>query len=877
MGKSVKFTNIQGGKTPYKSELIPIGVQSSDTFNDVPNGTFRGKVIDDDTKTTLPKTVVVNDVAHITDRNINWNKIPSFQLPAGLQAVWGWGSPRWLDESQPTDALNHGWTHTDNNQIDGVELVNAKRVKTIYMPYGGANALYNAINEIKSTHPSVDNATVIQVFTVINNTSNPENFTYKNYLNNIVNATVGANDDVEVECLFGETPSYYSNPGIIRIKNPFGVTEAAYIALGRAYYNQEKWLPDGATGNNIAYRLGIFFYNEETLGNAGRANQLLIKGMAQEAAAQGNPFKVIYYGKSFTEWQGGFYSGQQNDNVSWKQKVFPALKANIRISAQILNEYADLQALGDANCVYLNVGSYFKVPFPQTNTKYEKQNGNYVIDQDGERKYRIGNFNETIRGQNVTFLGNTQVDFWVGSDPSYGYPNDRVSEMFWAIIQFYASCTQIIYANIAIAKKYRGNEDIYTQFDDLPVKTCAVVRDETEGTGPGYANIPRPITTFQIEHTILVTYALCEMFCVWSDYANQTHPNQNLPFAARNKGTGHANGQNPNGNNFQQFSQYEDMTWALKQVAYAHENHGVFGAGNKKIVAYQPADITHEIMIFGRLKSNKIWIVAAEPRLDPNEVIVVTITNKKNSYTQKFGVQGGQNFVDTFTLPASDSYEPADIIFSYKDIYDVSHQVTGDLRQHLVTTGGGGGGGIQNGTSIFEFFSPTNGNPYPSPSPAGDGIKQGNGYISFQFAAWSIISSPTATTPINIQSHIEMQMWNPDGVLIANIIDRRGNYHPNYIPYFPSGTDLRSNNHLPEFFKYLPVGNGYRIKVKNASIDDVTMQLKLGWQGTGGTTAEIKNMPLVKGAIEDFIFNVAPTLNDGSNSFVMNFNVLTYP
>lgn len=882
MAKSVKFSAVTGGQAPYQYILSPLGQASEDTFANVPTGMFRGKVVDALGKTTLPKLKYVSDPTHITDRKLNWDKIPAFQLPSGMIGVCGWGFPRWLDEAQPSDALIRGWTHTDNNLIDGAELVNAKRVRTIYFPFGGYSAFQDAINEVKNSFPNAINATVIQHWTLSNPTGNAISGSYVGATGATVQFTISAGNVLELDALFGTEPTYSlssKNQGIIRFNNPDAVDAPTGVAIGRAYYNQEKWSPDGTTNNPIAFRTGLLFWNEETLGNANTLTQFVFKGMSLEAQAQGNPFKIIYYGKDFIGFGGGFYSGQQNDNVSWKLKVFPNLSPAIRITAEVLSRYADRAEIGEANCVYLDNGTYYKVPYPLINTKYEKQNGAFIIDQDGERKFRIGEFSETIRGKSVKFLNDTINGFWVGADPSYGYPNNRVSEMYWAITQFYAATTKMLYSNIALAQKYRNNKDIYTEFTDIPVKNCAVVRDVTEGTGPGYDIIDRPIVSYQIEFSVLMTYATCETFCIWTDYGVVAHPNfpNNLP-VAKNKNQGYAIITDKTGNTPIEFSQFEDMTWALKIVADAHAQHGVFGVGNKKIVAYEPANTTHEIIILGRIKSNKLWIFASEPRLDPNESIVVTVTTKKNNYTQQFLVKGCENFVDTFVLPATDSYEPADIVFSYKDIYTVQHSVSGDLRQHLVNA-------VPtvvptDGVSVFEFFPKMNSNQYPSGN-------QGNDYIKFQFASWSIISSNADLTPTTVQSHVDCKLYDDSNNLVCNIIDKRGNYHPNFIPKFPQGTDLRSNNHLSQYAKYLPFGR-YKIIVKNISVSDVTMKMRLGWAGIGGTVMELLNDELLtKGSTRTLEFNIGNTwvdddgvqhnYLDGSNQMILNFNVYNYP
>ncbi len=682
MAKTVQISNIQGGSPPYTIELIPIGSQTPTSFNDVPNGIFRVKVTDSVGITTLPKIVKIDDSLHVTDRKINWDKIPSFTLPSGLEAVWGAGAPRWLDEGSPTDAMLHGWTATDNNAIDGNELMDAKRQKSVYLS-GFSSLLVTAINSVKTAHPSAVYAAIIQEYTLFNQTSSAIEYSYTNYLGVNVNDIVPSPEGSFVEertiaCLFGTEPTdftYSYNPGVIRMYDPNSVTEDAYVAIGRAYYNLDKFASDGITGNPTLRKAGILFFNEEFIENSGLANQLIFKGMGLEALAQGNPLRIIYCGKQFVNWGGGIYSGRQNENVSWKLKYFPRLSDSIRASAEQLSQYADLNALGDANCVILNAGINFNIPYP-SGVKYEKQGNNIIIDQDGERKWRLSQFSEQIRGRNVTFLIDTQNGGWIETDPSYGYTNNRVPEVFWAVVQMYSSISYTIFVNIALAKKYRGNSDIYTPLSDIPVKTGVVLKDQAEGAFPAYSNTARPLTPYQIEFSVLTSFALTEFYEVFTNYLNVRHPNEGAAPVATNKGSGY-------GSQFFQMSQFEDMTWALCHIKYISDVGDVFGVGNKRFVAYKPADTSNEIIVMGRIKSNKIWVFASEPRLDPSESIVVTLSTNKNGFKKTFKVFHNENFSNVFTLPTG-SYEPSDIVFTYKDVYGIEHKVSGDLRSHYV-------------------------------------------------------------------------------------------------------------------------------------------------------------------------------------------------
>jgi hypothetical protein len=181
------------------------------------------------------------------------------------------------------------------------------------------------------------------------------------------------------------------------------------------------------------------------------------------------------------------------------------------------------------------------------------------------------------------------------------------------------------------------------------------------------------------------------------------------------------------------------------------------------------------------------------------------------------------------------------------------------------STGGTGGGGGVSQNFLFEFNQPTNGNQLPT-----NNEPYGNGYIQFQFAPWSIISKEANSTNAQLQTWIEFKLYDSANNVICNLFDRRANYHPNYIPFFPSGTELRSNNHLPEFRKYLRYGN-YRLQIKNISPNNVTQNLRLGTQGTGGDIYALLHEDLAQGETKILDFVVSEQ-TDG-RSYVFNCNV----
>lgn len=181
------------------------------------------------------------------------------------------------------------------------------------------------------------------------------------------------------------------------------------------------------------------------------------------------------------------------------------------------------------------------------------------------------------------------------------------------------------------------------------------------------------------------------------------------------------------------------------------------------------------------------------------------------------------------------------------------------------TGGTGGDGGSIPQNFVFEFNQKYNAYPIPV-----NNEPYGNDYVRFQFAGWSIISKEALPQNAVLQSWIDFNLYDAENNLICHIMDKRANYHPNYIPLFPSGTDLRSNNHLQDFFKYLPIGT-YRLVIKNISPSNVVQNLRMGTQGTGGDIFALLNEDLPQGAIKELAFNILP--QDAGRSYVFNCNV----
>jgi hypothetical protein len=693
MADKIKISNISGGKSPYTRDIIGLANNVSETTNSVSTGIFRARVKDADGNVSELKTVHLKNPAHITDRKLNLEKIREFNSPNGIVAVWGWGSPRWLDElntaQKPTDALAHGWTHTDNCFIDGSELTKEKRAKFIVPAYSAYN---QAVSDVLVSNPNAVNIRLMRRWVLKNETNNPINFTYTDHTGATINDVVPPADsqlgyfELAVSSFWESPPNYDpKRPDGAYYHNAANASDADIIEVGKRYYEHNKWIYNGPADQSQGFEAQMWLFDEENItvwdANSFRVNSLILKGVKLRALADNNDLKIIYYGKVFTDFF-GFYSGREQDGTAtWKQKIFPHLTTQKRIDASTFNGWIHQGTL-DAG-IWFDGGFYLKVPMPMENSKYEKQNGAYRLDQDGERLYRFNEFSEVIRGENTTFRRLSQFGVNIGTDASYGYPSNVVGELFWAVNEMYSCVTRLLFLKIAMARKFRNNEDIYNNYTD-PISPCAVVRDRAEGSFPGYGSDNRPLTEYQIEFNFLFPLIAYGKVYVWTSYNNVQHPNMTQSITginARLKSQGYASTENPNGTLPMDFGAFEDMTRTLELIKWADEEYGVF-TDSVFYSAYAPASISHEIIIMGRIKDNKVFIAASAPEMDYNETMSVVFSNKKNTFSRSFTVNGCKNTVQCYVLP-TDTYDPKDLVFTYNDIYGQQHKVTGDLRFHI--------------------------------------------------------------------------------------------------------------------------------------------------------------------------------------------------
>lgn len=617
-GSSVSVSGITGGTSPYKVGVIGFKSPGTETtINNLPNGFVRVYIIDNSGKRSFQKLVAVNNPSYSWTNKINWDLMSPVSFSSNVNLIYGWGSPVWSGEAANTDAIRYGFTANGNTQF-------------IPVP--------NLDPTLREGASYFDNTGAIP------------------YMNNAANQ-IGATGAVISGNALSNWPS---------------VSYSQKVALGNSYYYFATTRQDPS---GTYYRPRWIFFDEEFLANNDETadyNAALSRGVV--TTNTGYTHKIVYYGKLMSASKLYGYSGLSTGN--WKETYFPFMSTtdrnNIFIGSNYMN-YID----GNVGNQFVDVmNGYFKVPFPMSNSKYQKSGSSFILDPDGERKFREDEFTEVQRGRTIQW-DNTPRPGQTGivANPGY-YTGNQVPELWWGVNEFYMIASKYIAQTVALHNKLYGNADIYSNpISTMNVRPMPVIRDETEeDTFPDYSQIPRPISDYQAEFQALFSLAVCDGYYMWSNYGNILAGQER----AKNSGQYFSPFLNSNTN---YFGGIERMAITNFEVAKLNETYGILEPSAKKAIFYMPADISHEIIAAGTINANKVWVVASEPRLDCDESMNVTLTNTVNAYTQTFTVKGCQNFSEVFVLPAG-SYPANTIRLQYNDIYGALHKVTGDLRSH---------------------------------------------------------------------------------------------------------------------------------------------------------------------------------------------------
>lgn len=560
-----------------------------------------------------------------TVNQINWNQFPKFSLPSGFRAVYGWGAPLYSNEtSTPTDALAHGWSITDG----------ASAVSSALLP------MSRAINWV---HVEKTLSDVVSQQLINEGKPDGKYFTY----------------------------SYMNLPAI--------TDDLAYRAGQLFYYH--CWGGYDPATNTYVPRIGNVFLNQEEdswskFGNVqrGRITAKLLKGMHSQKETR--PLTTTVYGAMLSTYYGSFNAAYISGTIPFSENAISpyytdAEIANFKKHTGFLNTGFNNT---DTPNTYAAVSQYFKVPYPTDESLYDRYaDGSYYM-VNGKRKWKTTHYTTNVFGESINIYATPQ-------DGAIAYyPSGWIVESAYAVRQFYVWYDQLVFNRYALRDYYGASTDL-SNLDNFDVKLEAVQRDETEGTFFSLTQKSRPLNAQVAEFFVGVCFGTgLRAHHIWTDYAARTHPSQNLPTAVV-----------PYGQNYytiattssipKRWGFFEAETAALKYITDIHTAHQVFDGTEKVVLATQVADKTHEIILCGALRGNKLWLFAIAPYFDKTDKTTVTVSNSVNNFTYSFEVKGRENSWQVITLPAA-SYTTGNIRFQYNDELGVTHKVTGNLNTH---------------------------------------------------------------------------------------------------------------------------------------------------------------------------------------------------
>lgn len=551
--------------------------------------------------------------------NINWGQFGDFALPNTLTAIWGFGNPRFSNEKgSPTDALAHGWTHTDSPNLTGSSKLPMSRISGFRVVEDMMNCC--VVPEL------IDEG--------------------KRDANNLRNG--GGNLSAVSPKLAQEAgaKAYYHAWGEYDPDIRENAPRNSFIIL-----NQElEW------GGNVVTR--------------GRVMANLIKGI--HSVKGNNPLTVCYYGNPVSKYTGSYNQAAYNGTSPDQEHNFApfyneAEKASFKTHTGVLNttfnEFPN----------YFTVDPYFKVPYPKTESLYRKNpDGSYFTNR-GNRVWRNTNFSETIDGIPTNFYAIPQggTEAW--------YNGFYLPESWFAVRQFYNMYDRIVYNRYAV-RNFAGLGEDLSQLDNSNIKLMTMLRDETEPTFFSLTTEKRQLTANIGEFFIGCTFGTgVRAYYTWTGYGNRTHPNQQNQYSARRYGDDYFVMGESTQKRYWGF--YEGLTAGLKFISDANKNHQFFDGNEKIILATEPSNTNHEIIMCGQLRGNKLFIFAKAPYFDVEDRTTIRITNTLNRNIQKFDLIGRENAWQIIILPEG-KYSPADIRFEYKDELGKIHRVTGDLLKH---------------------------------------------------------------------------------------------------------------------------------------------------------------------------------------------------
>lgn len=547
---------------------------------------------------------------------INWGQFGNFKITFG-EAMWGAGAPRFSNETGvPSDAMAHGWTHTDGVGLNTIAQVPMnKALKFVIVNRALEDLIIDKL--VKAGHTDA----------------------------------VGLSTKTESLATVKETTAFEA---------------------GKQMYESSwgAWVPEK---NDYGVRIGVPFWNEEMWTGEwkekGRIMKHMILGAKNKAAAEGNYFEPVLYGYLFNNCLGSFTAN--NALLPWGEKRFfpyhePFEIANFKNPSVNVTPYLDIPGLQHG------LFSYQKVPYPMYESLYKKDASGKYLMSGGRRVWRDTDFTETQNGEKVNFYASPK------DAKEYYFEDHYLPEVWYSTIQPYALYSHLVFARMGMKKFNNDHYDITTP-DNFTNKLCHIIRDETEGTFFSMTKLSRPLSSYISEFQVYMTYLVgVKSLYVWTDYGLRSGINEPGPFKARPYGQDYPM-DDPVPLQPRYWGAYESYTAALKYLQDIQNKYSIFSGSEKYWQATTPSDQTNQVLLFGVVSGKNLVVFGTEPRLDKGEEIVVNLTLKNQSTFQKtFKIKGKEHFINVFELPENIT-NTDEIRFQYNDMYGGQHKHTGNL------------------------------------------------------------------------------------------------------------------------------------------------------------------------------------------------------
>ena len=469
-----------------------------------------------------------------------------------------------------------------------------------------------------------------------------------------------------------------------------GKTEAQLYDAGYVEA-QNKWNGNvDKNGNQVGVQFSMIDIEEFSLdgGLTGWTHEKLRAFMLgyQTKMLELNPNHIyVHYGlpiAGLPAWASGH--GYDSDNVPEPMKWLPWVKPSY-LAKYRKNQGLIKPELANKGFLFTIAPMYLNAPLPQTHTMYKKDgNGNYILNQFGDREEIDYHFTETWRGMTHDFLpiltdAPPTPEGWV-----YRWYHH---EVFLGIHGIHMIYMQALYSLQMIANEIGLGYDLSNFHAVTPYKPVLIVRDDFESNQ--YQGKKRPYDPFSAKAIAIIGFVMAKKYYNWGGFTatwGYTNDGSGI-FQAVNQGT------NLNGSpsdvppNFAYHNGKQRQTAAiLYNFKRLSRDYGFGSKMDKMLLFGDPEKFQPraEMIAVGLLQGNAAYIAFIYTQLDIGETIQVTVANKKNNVSYSITVRAKEIFEEVFVFPSSDTYETSDITIKYVSIKNVTVHVTGNLISHDV-------------------------------------------------------------------------------------------------------------------------------------------------------------------------------------------------